>query len=104
MKKKSKKLEYLSELFFVVMVILLTLWQINFIDIFPEYKVTISRVLYFLISVFLIYFLIDGSKNRGKIKNFLILFPAATLFLALLVFSFIPEELKNSNSFIKIFE
>jgi len=57
-----------------------------------------------LISLSLIYFLIDGFKNRGKIKKILILFPAAFLFLALLIFSFLPEELKNSNLFIKLFE
>ena len=57
MKNSRKIFEYLPELFFVVVAVLLTLWQINFIDLFPEYKVIISRVLYFLISVFLIYFL-----------------------------------------------
>ena len=102
--KNKKKLDYKKDLLLLVGVILLTLWQINFIDWFPEYKTAISWVLYYLISVFLIYLLIDGFKNRGVNKNYYILFPAAFIFLALLVFTFLPEELKSKISFIRMFE
>ena len=104
MRNINKKFEYWNELLIVAGAILLTLWQIDFIDWFPEYKVVISRILYFLILVFLIYFLVDGFKNKDRNKKCYILLPAAIIFLVLLVYSFLPEDLKSTISFMKIVE
>lgn len=105
MKKNGKRNEYWKEFLLVVLVVLLTLWQISFIDWFPDNKAIISRIIYFLALCCLVYFLIDDYKDKNSHKQFshftLII---AIVFLLLLVYSFLPANLKNNFSFLKILE
>lgn len=90
---------------FIIAPIVLTLWQFDFIDWFPEYKLIFSRFIYMIAFCCLIYLFIHDFKNTDidQHGNYILL-PAALIFLFLLVYSFLPEKIKSLLLFMKLFE